>query len=86
MAVVGRFDEAERAAFPGLGPLKAGNLLRLDQEPDGACLPRRAADQLLFRQRQEHLVDRGWRSPKEALQIGLSRGLAEHDRVVVDKG
>ena len=28
----------------------------------------------------------GGRGPKEALQIGLSRRLAKHDRVVVDKG
>jgi len=62
-----------------------GQLLRLYQQPDRSCLPRHTADQSLFFEFQNHLVNRGRRRLKVSFQVSFGWCATVHLRVVVDK-
>ena len=62
-----------------------GQLLRLYQQPDRSWLPRHTADQSLFFEFQNHLVNRGRRRLKVSFQVSFGWCATVDLRVVVDE-
>ena len=54
---------------------------RRNQETNGPSLPGLSRNQAFLFQRENHLVDRGWRDLEEPLQVSLSGSTAVHPTV-----
>jgi hypothetical protein len=66
--------------------LKGREIFNRHEQLDCSRFTRDAADQPVAFEGDEHLVNRGWRDEKEALEVGFCRRSPIEQRVGVDEG